>query len=191
MRPIAATAELPKLLEGLAAGADQPLFSVNDWAVRLGTNELAQGFVDQMRQEWLPMSIPNGLCQEMLDYIRSYLGWYLGWPQLWAHTLRVTGYALALAPEANVDPAHAFMLGIFHDAGKLDEMSGGDAHEDIGGRMLYEKLTGHYTRSEVILLTNVIAKKSSAANPYTQLLHDADKLDKIGATGIARRLSTR
>jgi HD superfamily phosphodiesterase len=144
-----------------------------------------------MHEEWMPLTIPEGLCQEMMDFARTYLSWYLGWPHLWAHTLRVTGTILALAPEAGIDPAHAFMLGIFHDIGKLDEMSGGDSHEEIGGRLLHEKLSGHYTRREVILMTNVIAKKASAANPYTQLLQDADKLDKIGATGFARRLSTR
>jgi HD superfamily phosphodiesterase len=42
----------------------------------------------------------------------------------------------------------------------------------------------------VTLLTNVIAKQASPLNPYARLIHDADKLDKIGATGIARRLST-
>jgi hypothetical protein len=36
----------------------------------------------------------------------------------------------------------------------------------------------------------VIAKQIGPSNPYAQLLYDADKLDKIGATGIARRLST-
>lgn len=184
-------ADLPKLLEGLAAGADQKLFTVNDWAARLGESDLAQRFIEQMRQEWLPLTVPDGLCQEMMDYARTYQSWYLGWPHLWAHTLRVTGTALTLAPEAAIDPAHAFMLGIFHDIGKLDEMSGGDEHEEVGAQMLEEKLTGHYTRSEIILMMNVIAKKASPANPYMQLLQDADKLDKIGATGIARRLSTR
>jgi putative nucleotidyltransferase with HDIG domain len=183
--------DLPELLAGLAAGADQKLFTVNDWAARLNDSELARQFIDQMRQEWLPMTVPDGLCQEMMDSTRTYLSWYLGWPHLWAHTLRVTGTALTLAPEAGIDPAHAFMLGIFHDIGKLDEMSGGEEHEEVGAQILHEKLTGHYSRHEIILMANVVAKKASPANPYVQLLQDADKLDKIGATGIARRLSTR
>ena len=182
--------EFQNLLAALAAGADQKLFAVSDWESRLGESELAREFVYQMRQEWLGLTVPDGLCQEMMEYARGYLSWYLGWPHIWAHILRVTGTALVLAPDAGIDPAHAFMLGIFHDIGKLDEMSGGDYHEEIGARLLHEKLTGHFTRREIILMTNVIAKKASDLNPYTQLLQDADKLDKIGATGIARRLST-
>ncbi len=183
--------EIPNLLTALAAGADQKLFTVNDWAIRLGESDVARQFVDQMRQEWLPLTVPDGLCQEMMDFARNYLSWYLDWPHVWAHILRVTGTMLTLAPEAGIDPAHAFILGIFHDIGKLDEMSSGENHEEIGARMLHEQLTGRYSRREVILMTNVIAKKASSMNPYSQLLHDADKLDKIGATGIARRLSTQ
>src|SRR5450432_1949617 len=185
------SSELSTLLNALAAGAGQQLFTVNDWAARLGDGELAHQFTDQMREEWHSITVPDALCQAKMDAARGYIGWYLGWPHIWAHTLRVTGTILTLAAEANVDPAHAFMMGIFHDIGKLDELSGGDSHEEIGARVLHEKLDGHYTGPEITLMASVIAKRASSINPYARLLYDADKLDKIGATGLARRLSTR
>lgn len=188
--PVLASAELLHLLDGLTAGVTQPLFSADDWALRLGDDPSAQQFINQMRQEWLPLTVPDEFCQQMMDFARGYLEPFAGWPHLWAHTLRVTGTALALAPEAGIEPAHAFLLGMFHDVGKLDELHNGGSHEQIGADVAREQLHTHFNRQIVTLLTNVIAKKSSPLNPYTRLIHDADKLDKIGATGIARRLST-
>ncbi len=178
-----------RLLRALAAGAGQPLFTVNDWATRLGDSAGAQAFLAQLRTEWQPINVPDAFCQEMMDYARNSLTWHVGWPHLWAHTLRVTGYALAFASEALVEPDHAFLLGIFHDLGKLEEITGGEMHEAIGARLLTEKVNGHFLPSEVTLLANVIAKKNRNGNPYAQVLYDADKLDKIGATGLLRRLS--
>jgi putative nucleotidyltransferase with HDIG domain len=188
--PVLSTPELLRLLDRLAAGASQPLFSVDDWARRLGDEPAARSFIDQMREEWYPVTVPDDFCQQMMDFAREYLAWHPGWPHLWAHILRVTGMALVLAGEAEVDPAHAFLLGIFHDIGKLEEMRSQDTHEEIGARLAREKLDGHYSHQIAILFDNVIAKKASPFNPYSVLIHDADKLDKIGATGIARRLST-
>ncbi|MCC7452126.1 MAG: HDIG domain-containing protein [Anaerolineae bacterium] len=189
--PVLASPEMQQLLDNLAAGADVPLYSVDDWAQRLGNDLLAQQFINQMRDEWLPVDAPNELCKQMMHFVRRYLEQYQGWQHVWAHTLRVTGYALALASEASVDPNHAFIMGVFHDIGKLDELRlGSDTHEEIGAEMLRHQLNGHYPRSVVTLMGNVIAKKASAVNPYTRLVHDADKLDKIGATGLARRLSS-
>lgn len=182
------------LLEGLTAGEDKALFAPDDWAKRLGDDAAARPFVEQLRREWLPIdSVPDSVCQEMMAFGRSYLaGQHPSWPHHWAHTLRVTGMALALAPEAGIDSVHAFLLGIFHDLGKLEELldDGNEPHEEIGARLIREQLWRTLSDQTITLLANVIAKRSRPGNPYTQLLHDADKLDKIGATGIARRLST-
>ena len=180
---------LPRLLNRLTAGADQPLFSAAEWTVRLGDSPEAQAFSAQLEREWVPLTIPGALCQQMMDFARDYLTPNDGWPHLWAHILRVTGTALAIAPEAGVEPDHAFMLGIFHDLGKLDEMHGGEMHELVGADLLRAQLNDHYSVQEVALMANAIAKKAGTRNPYMQLLFDADKLDKIGATGIARRVS--
>ena len=183
------TADFESLLHALAAGAGQHLFTVNDWAARLGDSAEARAFLAQLRIEWQPIDIPDAFCWELMDYGRNSLTWHVGWPHLWAHTLRVTGNAMALVSEAGVEADHAFLLGLFHDLGKLEEISGGDMHETIGARLLTEKVDGHFLRSEATLLATVIAKKARSNNPYTQVLYDADKLDKIGATGLARRIS--
>ena len=178
------------LLERIAANADQPLVTVESWAAQLGSEPEVQLFVAQLQQEWLPFWIPNELCHEMMDYARHHLGWYQGWIPLWAHILRVTATVLTLAPEADVEREHAFMLGLFHDIGKLDEMNGGASHESSGAQIARQRLTGRYDSSAVDLISRVIGKKASPSHPYARLLHDADKLDKIGATGVLRRLTT-
>src|SRR5579859_211042 len=132
------------LLRALAAGAGQPLFTVSDWAVRLGDSPEAQAFLAQLRAEWQPISVPDAFCEDMMDFARNSLTWHVGWPHLWAHTLRVTGNALALVAEAHVEPDHTFLLGIFHDLGKLQEIVGGEMHEAIGARLLTEKVNGHF-----------------------------------------------
>jgi HD superfamily phosphodiesterase len=188
--PVLSSDELQRLLDGLSAGADKPLFSPDDWATRLGDGPAAGQFVKQMRAEWLPASIPDETCQHMMGLARSTLEGQRGWPHLWAHTLRVTGTALALAPEVDVEASQAFVLGIFHDIGKLDELWNGGIHEEVGAAVAREKLIGYYDPQIVTLITDAIAKTASPSNPYMRLITDADKLDKIGATGIARRLST-
>jgi HD superfamily phosphodiesterase len=188
--PVLSSDELQRLLDGLSAGADKLLLSPDDWAARLGEGPAARQFVEQMRVEWLPATVPNPTCQHLMGLARSILENQRGWPHLWAHTLRVTGTALALAPEADIEPGQAFALGIFHDIGKLEELWNGGIHEEIGAAVAREKLNGYFDPQVVTLITEAIAKTASPANPYMRLIHDADKLDKIGATGIARRLST-
>jgi putative nucleotidyltransferase with HDIG domain len=188
------TQEIQDLLGNLMAGADQPIFSADDWALRLGDGPLARRFLSQMRCEWLPISVCDDFCQQIMDKVRAHLSsWHPGWPHLWGHILRVTGTAQALAPEAGVDPEHAFLLGILHDIGKLDELRTGVDHELIGALMAHKMLHDYPERCPAPLverITAAIAKRGVDSDPFVQVLYDADKLDKIGATGIARRLST-
>jgi putative nucleotidyltransferase with HDIG domain len=184
------TATISALLTKLATGAGQHLFTVNSWASQLNGTADTLTFLEQLRKEWQPITIPSSLSQEMMDICREYLSGYVGWPHLWAHTLRVTGNALGLAQEAGIEQEHAFLMGIFHDIGKLEEMNGGDSHETAGADIFRTMLSGRMPDKLITLMANVIAKSASPINPYTQVLYDADKLDKIGATGIARRIST-
>jgi putative nucleotidyltransferase with HDIG domain len=188
------TQEVQELLGNLMAGAEQSIFSADDWALRLGDGPLALRCLTQMRREWQPISVGGDFCQQIMDKARAHISaWHPGWPHLWAHTLRVTGMAQALAPEAGVDPEHAFLLGILHDIGKLDELRTGVDHELIGALMAHKLLHGYADRCPTPFadrITAAIAKRGSSSDPFVSLLYDADKLDKIGATGIARRLST-
>jgi HD superfamily phosphodiesterase len=176
------------VIEILRAGASIPMFSVNDWAARFDSDD-PEHFVDQMRLEWLPAAPPDALCKDMLTVAKSHvLDAPSGGPHLWAHIWRVTGSLLALAPEADVRPAYAFMMGIFHDVAKLDAAYSRLSHEELGARIVRTELGKHYTVDVIGSITSAILKEADSV--YGWLLHDADKLDKIGATGIARRIST-
>jgi uncharacterized protein len=189
-----ALSETQELLGNLMAGAEQPIFSADDWTLRLGDGLLARRFLAQMRREWQPINVCDGFCQQIMDKVRAHVSsWHPGWPHLWAHTLRVTGMAQALAPEAGVDPEHAFLLGILHDIGKLDELRTGVDHELIGALMAHKILNDYPDRCPAPIvqrITAAIAKRGVDSDPFVEVLYDADKLDKIGAAGIARRLST-
>ncbi len=192
--PVLSTEEYRRLLDGLSAGVDKPLFTPDDWAARL-TQSLpdsaaARRYVEQLRTEWLPVDVPNDFCQQQMDYVRHTLQVHPGWQHLWAHTLRVIGMALALVPEAEVESVPVFLLAVFHDIGKLEEMRGRGDHEEIGAEMARTALGGHLPPLLLDSVTGAIAKRVNGGNPYARIIHDADKLDKIGATGIARRLST-
>lgn len=190
--------ELKRLLSALGAGADQPLFALADWQARLNgarSSPTGSAFMAALAQEWLPAPPPDTACKSIMEASRAHLAsWHNGWPHLWAHTLRVTGVALALAPEAGIDPSNAFVLGVLHDIGKLDEQRTGVQHELIGA-LLAHKLLGalpdHFPSPRIERLANVITKRSADNDPLRNVLYDADKLDKIGATGILRRISTR
>jgi hypothetical protein len=180
------------LLEGLLVGAAQPMEAVAAWAGRLMPDHampLAQRFIDELEAEWFPALPPDAFCEQVAAQVRDRLSaWHPGWPHLWAHVLRVTGAAVALAPEAGNDPALAYLMGICHDVAKLDEFRTGQPHEEAGAAFAGEVLRGHLAPAQVEAIQAAIRKEGS--DPMAHLLHDADKLDKIGAAGIVRRVST-
>ncbi len=102
--------------------------------------------------------------------------------------LRVTGTAVLLAGEAGIDPALAYLAAMCHDVAKLDEFRTGEAHEAAGAVFAGETLAGKLPPAPVAAIQAAIRKDSD--DPLAHLLHDADKLDKIGAAGILRRIST-
>lgn len=186
--------EMQHLLEALAVGAEAPFYSADAWAARLGDGHLERDFLAHLRQEWQPAAPPDALCAEVMAEARAHIAaWHPGWPHLWAHVLRVTGNLLLVAAETGIDPVHAFLLGMLHDIGKLDEQRSGVQHELIGALMTRKLLHGRDTCCSPELIERLaaaITKRSATGDPFGHLLYDADKLDKIGATGIARRIST-
>lgn len=89
------------LLHKLLVGANVRMETPDAWADRLlddGASPLVQRFARQVRDEWLPATPPDEFCRQVAEHVRRHLAsWHPGWPHLWAHILRVTGYALALA----------------------------------------------------------------------------------------------
>lgn len=184
------------LLEYLATKAAQPYFMAEMWATdlskvpELGTT--ADDFARQLRQEWLSAPVPDALCHVVMSRVRAYLiNSGEPWHNLWAHTLRVAGYALHIAPTAEVEASHAYLLAVMHDVGKLDEVKTSASHERIGAMFAQNLLLHHsdFSPSLIERMVNAIAKTSSSRDPFVRLLFDADKLDKIGATGILRRVT--
>lgn len=181
---------LTLLLQRLAVGATAPIYSPGEWASRLSDLPFAAEFVDQLRAEWLPIPLMDRFPQEIAEKCRAHMAeWNSGWPNLWAHTLRVTGYALYLAPEVDVPADQAFMLAMLHDVGKFDEMRDSIPHEALAGAYAREWLTGHYPEEVVERIAEAVEKEGRASDPLVRLLYDADKLEKIGASGIVRRVS--
>jgi HD superfamily phosphodiesterase len=176
------------LLRGLLVGERQPVTSPDDWATRLDMTPLAERFVDHLRREWLPADPPTAFCADIAGQVqRRVAAWHPGWPHLWAHILRVTGVAVVLAREAGRDPALGYLAGMCHDVAKLDEARSGSPHEEMGATFAGVALRGHVLPAQIAAIQAAITHEGD--DDLAHILNDADKLDKIGAVGIMRRVS--
>lgn len=184
---------LSRLLQALAVGPETSLITPESWWRHFeaagAIDSPAQHFLTQLRQEWMPIFMPDGRSYYAYMLVRRHLSAHPQFAPLWAHSMRVAGYCLGLAREAGVELETAFVIGITHDIGKLEEAVSGERHEQIGARWVEARLRRQLSPLTLRLIQAIIGKRAGWRNPYRQLLSDADKLDKIGATGIARRLS--
>ncbi len=185
-------AAMRQLLGRLLVGADRLMESAGDWAELLAGEQslpVVARFVDQLDAEWFDAMPLGSLCYRVTDLVRARLSaWHEGWPHLWAHVLRVTGLAVALAEEAGLDPVPAYLAGICHDVAKLDELRTSKPHEEVSAAFAGETLRGDLPPGVIAAIQAAIRKRGDGDLMY--VLHDADKLDKIGAVGIVRRVST-
>jgi len=182
-----------KLLYGMLVGAEQRMDTLGDWAERLaGANPtpLASRFVNQLGDEWFDAPAPDDFCARVAEHVRRHLAsWHPGWPHLWAHILRVTGCALALADDEGASPEEVYLLGVCHDVAKLDELRTSEPHEELGAAFAARVLRGYLPPDRIDAIQAAILKEGDG-DVLGNILHDADKLDKIGATGVLRRIST-
>ncbi len=177
------------LIAKLAVGAAQSPVTVEAWVTLLADTEGAPEFIDALWGEWLPAEPPNAFSAEIAARCREQIAaWHSGWPHLWAHVQRVAGYALWLADDAGITREYAYVLAMLHDVGKLEEFRTGEKHGAFGARFAAQRLAGEYDPATITMISGAIAK-TGPDSAYARLLHDADKLDKIGATGILRRVS--
>ncbi|GAB4429594.1 MAG: hypothetical protein Kow00106_24490 [Anaerolineae bacterium] len=180
------------LLDGLLVGADVLLESAGDWAERLENDHaspLAGRFIEQLANEWFDAWPPDPLCTDVTEQVRAHLSaWHPGWPHLWAHILRVTGLAVTLAEDADLDPTLAYLVGICHDVAKLDELRTSLPHAEAGAAFAGRVLRGRLPPETIAAVQAAICKAEDS--PLAHILFDADKLDKIGAVGVVRRIST-
>lgn len=111
----------------------------------------------------------------------------------WFHTLRVYNNAVLIAKGENVDNLVVALGALLHD---IADSKFHDGDETIGPKIAREFLFEHNVDSSVIehvvkIIENISFNKSlEAGEKFTslelQVVQDADRLDAIGAIGIAR-----
>ena len=111
---------------------------------------------------------------------------------LWDHLQRVARLAEALGRQEGVDPLACRLAGLFHDAGKFaagQYHQGEVAEEEISVAVLRE-LTQRCD-APAALIEQVgdailqLYRDDPDPSPVTQVLFDADNLDKLGPLGVA------
>ena len=106
------------------------------------------------------------------------------------HVLRVLALAerIARAEGAQMDVVRAAAL--LHDVGRAEERANGGCHAAIGARRAREILAGHPPEKVEAVAQAIAAHRFRESTPPRSLearvLYDADKLDCIGAIGVAR-----
>lgn len=113
------------------------------------------------------------------------------------HVLRVYAWALRLAPEAGVDPDLAGACALVHDLVHIPK-----DHPDrpLGGTLSAQASLTHleragYGAAEVEAIVEAVRTSSwsrglAPTGPLGRVLQDADRLDAIGALGVARCFAT-
>ena len=112
----------------------------------------------------------------------------------WEHTLRVRRLSDAIGRVEGADMTVVAVAACLHDIGRCDEdrTNGGVCHAQKGAEMavpLVEKLPLAASRRENILhciRSHRYRGANLPATPEARVLFDADKLDAIGAIGVAR-----
>lgn len=109
------------------------------------------------------------------------------------HALRVHSWAVRLAPEADADPDLAGAAALVHD---LDATPKNDPARPLGGERSAALAAGPlaaagYDARETAVIVAAVATSSwsrglAPANAEGRALQEADRLDAIGAVGVAR-----
>ena len=111
----------------------------------------------------------------------------------WFHTQRVYNNAVLISKGENVDELVVALGALLHD---IADSKFHDGDESVGPKVAREFLFKHNVDSEVIehvinIIENISFKNSldneqRFSSPELQVIQDADRLDAIGAIGIAR-----
>jgi hypothetical protein len=190
---------LAHLFRALAVGGRQPVITLEDWEDHLGNQpglrqtSVKRWYLAALRHEWQSPDPPSSLCALLSEEVEIYLETRPGpWATILGHILRVTGNAVFLAERSQVDPEAACLAALFHDMGKLDEWDTGRPHAVLGAQYAAEQLDGELPRHTIRVIGEAITNhgyRPAPSQKVARVLHDADKLDKIGATGLIRRIS--
>lgn len=191
--------EFRRLIALLATGGRLPIIDLDDWEFCL--REISDGassatgrwFLRALAAEWVNAEPPSPYCKQIEDSLRDYIETRTGaWSAWWGHSLRVAGLMCWLAPQVDVDPEEAYLTGLFHDIHKLDERALHKPHPALGAQRALRDLDGSISKAAVMRIVEAIAihpDRPPSSWKLACVLHDADKLDKVGATGLLRRVS--
>ncbi|MGC5324824.1 HD domain-containing protein [Brevibacillus sp. SYSU BS000544] len=110
----------------------------------------------------------------------------------WYHNLRVMGLCERIGQAEGAEMQVLRLAVLLHDIGRAEERRTGECHAEISAREAFDLL--HESEYEETIIHKVqqaiLAHRFRKNNPPTTLeekiLFDADKLDSIGAVGIAR-----
>lgn len=108
------------------------------------------------------------------------------------HVLRVVCLCEVIGTEENADMAVLLPAAFLHDIARPNEAATGIPHEEEGARMAEQFLRSiRYDEDRIPKITHAIRthRYRSLKKPKTleaRILSDADKLDALGAVGIAR-----
>jgi uncharacterized protein len=134
------------------------------------------------------------IMDEKIETIRQYIKGVFNQPGSHGldHLLRVVYLCEVIGKEENADMRVLLPAALFHDIARPVEKEKGMPHEEVGARMAERYLRSiHYDEERIPKITHAIRthRYRTIEKPETleaRILSDADKLDAMGAVGIAR-----
>lgn len=106
------------------------------------------------------------------------------------HVLRVHALALHIARAEGADPEIVSAAALLHDIARVEADRLGLCHAEMGARQAKEILKAHPLEKvdavAAAISSHRFRKASEPASLEAKVLYDADKLDAIGAIGVAR-----
>ncbi|MGG1664433.1 HD domain-containing protein [Brevibacillus sp. NRS-1366] len=110
----------------------------------------------------------------------------------WQHNLRVMAMCERIGREEGADMTVLRLAALLHDIGRAEERQTGECHAEISARvtgvLLRERGMGDdlISRVQAAILAHRFRKDCPPMSLEEKILFDADKLDSIGAIGVAR-----
>lgn len=110
----------------------------------------------------------------------------------WQHNLRVMGMCERIGREEGADMEVLRLAALLHDIGRAEERQTGECHAEISARLAGEWLAersmteAFILRVQSAILAHRFRKERPPHTLEEKILFDADKLDSIGAIGVAR-----
>lgn len=110
----------------------------------------------------------------------------------WQHNLRVMAMCERIGREEGAEMTILRLAALLHDIGRAEERRTGECHAEISARLAEALLREEglaedlIARVQRVILTHRYRKERPPVTLEEQILFDADKLDSIGAIGVAR-----